>query len=86
MNAYAVVGIGGVADALLDPVFVVSDFINAACYIIGVSFIFASIVKYMEHKKSPLMVPISLVVFLLLAGVILVLMPFAGKLLNVLSH
>jgi hypothetical protein len=69
------VGIGGVAENMMDPVEVFSDFIHSACILIGGSFIFASIIKYIEHRRSPLMIPISTVVFLLLAGIILVLLP-----------
>lgn len=69
-------GIGAVAINVLEPVSVFSDFLYSGCWIIGGSFVFASIVKYFEHKRSPLMVPISTVVFLLLAGAILIALPF----------
>lgn len=69
-------GIGAVAMNVLEPVSVFSDFLYSGCWIIGGSFIFASIVKYVEHKRSPLMVPMSTVVFLFLAGAILIALPF----------
>ncbi len=73
-------GLGSVAQNILEPVGIVSDFLHTACIVIGASFLFASIIKYIEHRRSPLMVPISTVVFLLIAGLALVLFPFLGKL------
>ncbi|MBX3709750.1 MAG: hypothetical protein KIT56_02025 [Gammaproteobacteria bacterium] len=70
------VGIGRVASNIMDPVSVVSDFVHSGCILIGGAFIFASIVKYIEHRKNPLMVPISTVIFLLIAGFVLVCLPF----------
>ena len=69
-------GFGGVAQNLMEPVSLFSDFIQTGCFLIGASFLFASIIKYIEHRRSPLMVPISTVVFLFIAGIILVLLPF----------
>ncbi|HEX4045820.1 MAG TPA: hypothetical protein VHZ76_09165 [Gammaproteobacteria bacterium] len=72
---YAAVGAGGVADNIMQPVSLFSDFIQSACLVIGGSFVFASLVKYFEHRRSPLMVPISTVVFLLIAGLVLLALP-----------
>lgn len=69
-------GLGHVAQNLMEPVGIFSDFIQTACILIGGSFIFASVIKYFEHRRSPLMVPISTVIFLLIAGIILILLPF----------
>lgn len=69
-------GIGAVAGNLMAPVTLFSDFVNTGCLVIGVGFLFASIIKYVEHRRSPLMVPISTVIFLLIAGIILVCLPF----------
>lgn len=69
-------GIGEVATNLMGPVSVISDFVYSACWIIGGGFLFACIVKYFEHRRSPLMVPMSTVVFLFIAGGILIALPF----------
>jgi len=69
-------GIGGMAKNMLDPVFLLSDFVSAACFLIGGSFLFASIIKYIEHRRSPLMIPISTVVSLLIGGLLLIGLPF----------
>ncbi len=74
-SSHQVLGIGGVAENLLQPVSLASSFVNTACYVIGASFIFASIIKYFEHRRSPLMVTLGTVLFLFFSGVVLVLLP-----------
>lgn len=71
--------IGQVAENLLQPVDLMADFVHSACFLIGFSFLFATVVKYFEHRRSPLMVPISTVVFLLIAGIALILLPFLAN-------
>ncbi|GEM_PF-1248277 len=73
-------GIGQVAENLLEPLGLFSNFIHTACFVLGVSFLFASIIKYIEHRRSPLMVPISTVVFLIIAGAALLLLPLLSVL------
>lgn len=73
-------GLGGVAQNIMEPVTLMSSFVHTACFVIGGSFLFASVIKYVEHRRSPLMVPISTVVFLVIAGLALVLLPFVGAL------
>lgn len=71
------VGLGKVAQNMLEPVGLLGNFVNSACFIIGGSFLFASVIKFVEHRRSPLMVPISTVIFLFLGGLALVILPFA---------
>jgi hypothetical protein len=73
--AYADSSLGGLASNLMSPVGVFSGFISSACLLIGGAFVFASLIKYFEHRRQPLMVPISTVVFLLIAGLVLILLP-----------
>lgn len=68
--------LGQVAQNLLEPVIIVSDFILTACFILGGSFIFTAIIKYVEYRRNPLAVPISTVIFLAVAGILLILLPF----------
>lgn len=68
-------GFGTVASNLMDPVSLFYQFLQTACLLIGSGFLFASVVKYFEHRRSPLMVPISTVIFLLIAGIVLVALP-----------
>jgi hypothetical protein len=70
-------GIGSVAKNLLEPVAYASDFIYTACFVIGGSFVFASLIKYIEHRRNPLAVTLGTVVFLFLAGFFLIALPFA---------
>ena len=74
-SVFADSGLGGMARNMMGSVGFASDFIYTGCLVIGGSFVFASIIKYMEHRRSPLMVPISTVIFLAIAGIILLLMP-----------
>lgn len=78
--ADSLTGFGKVAENLMSPVGLASDFVYSACIIIGVSFVFAGIIKYFEHRRSPLMVPISTVIFLLVAGIVLLLLPLLSYL------
>jgi len=75
-------GIGGVAANMMEPVGLAANFIYVGCLMLGSSFLFASIIKYIEHRRSPLMVPISTVIFLIIAGVLLMVLPFAYLLMN----
>lgn len=67
--------IGDMAQTAMEPVGIFTDVMHATCFIIGGSFLFASIIKFIEHRRSPLMVPLSTVAFLLIAGTVLVLLP-----------
>ncbi|HVE44382.1 MAG TPA: hypothetical protein VNC84_04525 [Gammaproteobacteria bacterium] len=70
-------GLGEVASNLMEPVGVFSNFLGTACLFFGGCFLFAALIKYIEHRRSPLMVTFSTVVFLLIAGIIFILLPFA---------
>lgn len=69
-------GIGAVAQNMMEPVGLASNFVFTGCYVIGASFIFSSIIKYNEHRRSPLMVSLGTVFFLLFAGIFLIALPF----------
>lgn len=73
------VGIGQVADNMLEPVSVLSDFISTACLVLGLAFLFTTLIKYIEHRRSPLMVPISTVIFLLILSLALLALPLSSK-------
>lgn len=68
-------GFGAVANNLMDPVTLFYQFMQSACLLIGGGFLFASVVKYFEHRRSPLMVSMSTVVFLFIAGIVLIALP-----------
>ena len=75
-SASDLVGIGRVAENILEPVNMVSDFICTASIITGVSALFGAFLKYMQHRVNPLVAPISTVVVLFIIGVVLVCLPF----------
>lgn len=75
-------GIGSVANNVMEPVGLMSDFVNTGCFVIGGSFLFASLIKYFEHRRTPLLVPISTVIFLIIAGLLLILMPLLSLILD----
>lgn len=68
-------GIGEVADNLMDPVTVFSGFVSTISIVVGACFLFASLIKYNQHRVNPLAVPISTVVTLFVMGIILFLLP-----------
>lgn len=67
--------IGDLSQSAMEPVGIFADVLHAACFIIGGSFLFSSLIKYIEHRRSPLMVPLGTVIFLLVAGIVLILLP-----------
>jgi hypothetical protein len=69
--------VGKVAENITEPIEVVSGFVSVGCLLVGVSCLFAAIVKYFEHRKSPLAVPMSTVVWLVIIGLVLLILPFA---------
>ncbi len=73
-------GLGAVAGNLMEPVEIVSAFVSTSSIILGGSFLFASVIKYSQHRINPLAVPISTVVLLVVMGIILVVLPLAYKL------
>jgi hypothetical protein len=74
--SYAVFSLGGFADSMSEPVQVISNFVNVGCIIIGVACLFAAIVKYFEHRRSPLHVPLGTVIWLVIIAVALLALPF----------
>jgi len=72
-------GIGLVAGNMMAPVVVLSGFVSSACIIIGGTCLFASFLKYLQHRVNPLAVPISTVLVLFILGAVLVVLPLAYK-------
>jgi hypothetical protein len=84
MTAFAVraahdVGLGSVANSLMQPVDLATIFLHKGCYLLGAAFLFSSLVKYIDHRRSPTMVPISTVFFLIIAGLVLIAIPIFTK-------
>lgn len=77
------VGLGGVAQNMMAPVSMLAGLVHGACFVIGGCFLFTAIVKYFEHRRSPMLVPMSTVVFLFIAGILLILLPFLSYFTNI---
>ncbi|MDR3477512.1 MAG: hypothetical protein P4M14_05705 [Gammaproteobacteria bacterium] len=73
-------GIGQVANNMLEPVYLVSDFVSSAAIIIGGTCLFGAFLKYMQYRINPLAAPMSTVLVLFLMGLVLVCLPLAYKL------
>jgi hypothetical protein len=73
-------GIGGIAENMMEPVAVISDFVTNGALIIGVSFLFAAFFRFLQYRVNPLAAPLSTVIILFLLGVSLLLLPLAYKL------
>lgn len=76
VHADELAGIGKVALNILEPVNIVSDFIGSASIIIGVTALFAALLRYMQYRVNPLAAPASSVVLLLIIGIVLLCLPF----------
>lgn len=71
-----IVGIGRIAENILQPVNIVSDFICTASMIVGICSLFGAFLKYMQHRVNPLVAPMSTIVILLVIGIVLTCLPF----------
>ena len=74
------VGAGKVADNMMEPVSILTNFIGSMSIIIGISCLFASFLKFMQNRVNPLVSPISTVIMLLIMGIVLLCLPLAYKL------
>lgn len=79
-TGFAEHGIGGLAENLLEPIAILSDFINSAALILGASALLASILKYREYRRNPHATPLSKIVWLSIIGIVLLFLPLLYKL------
>lgn len=69
-----------VSTGVLEPLGIFTQALYNICYIIGAMMLFGAIVQYREHRNNPAQTPFSRPVMLLLLGLLLILLPFIGKL------
>ncbi|MEO8400751.1 MAG: hypothetical protein ABI597_03005 [Gammaproteobacteria bacterium] len=74
------VGLGQVANNLMEPVTILSGFLSGAAIILGLSLLFASFARYMQYRVNPLAHPIGSVITLFLIGILLLALPLIYKL------
>jgi len=65
-----------VIDNVSGPITLFTQAIYSACYVIGIGFLFGSIVQYRQHRQNPTQVRISTPIFLLIAGIVLLFLPW----------
>jgi hypothetical protein len=68
--------LGTVADNLSQTSDLFKAVLDAVFYVIGFVFVFGSLIRYHEHRKNPSQTPISRVVFLLIAGLVIGFFPY----------
>ncbi len=69
-------GIGEIAENMLEPINIVSDFVGSASLIVGICALLAAFLKYMQHRVNPLVAPMSTIVVLVIIGIVLICLPF----------
>lgn len=80
------VGWGADALNLMTPIEVLQTFVVNACIVLGVTFLFATFIKYRQHRMNQLHVPLSTVVFLLIVSLLLLCLPLVHYLLEYLNN
>jgi len=73
-------GFGYMAENIMEPVSIVSDFVASASLVIGVTFLFGAFFRYMQHRVNPLAIPLSSSMVLFFLGIFLLALPYAYKL------
>ena len=72
--------IGQVVNNILAPMSAFTDAFYKICYALGTLLIIGSAVQYKLHRKNPIQVKLSNVIFLLIIGIVVVCLPFIVKL------
>lgn len=75
---FAKASLGEVAGNISSVMSGLANIFYQVCFILGGCFIFAGIIKYVEHRTNPLMVTWSMIFFLFIAGIIFILIPLAA--------
>ncbi|MDX1901104.1 MAG: hypothetical protein SFW66_03745 [Gammaproteobacteria bacterium] len=68
-------GIGDVANNLMVPVVLASGFLASASFIVGMSFLFSSVIRFVQYRTNPLANPLSKVFFMFFSGIFLLFLP-----------
>lgn len=79
-SAASSLGFGQIADNLMEPISILAGFIGSASIIVGVTSIFAAIIKYSQYRINPLVAPMSTIILLIVIGVLLICLPLTYKL------
>lgn len=80
ITVLAASGFGAVANNLMTPISIVSNFMYSASLVLGSTSLFAAFLKYLQFRVNPLANPIGRVVVLLIIGVLFICLPLIHKL------
>jgi len=72
--------LGDMAQDLLEPVTIISDFVNTAAIVVGICCLLGAFLRFLEYRKNQMVSPISTVVLLFIMGLALLGLPFIYKL------
>jgi len=72
--------VGGASINLLGPIGAFTHVLYNICYILGAGLLLGSIVRYREYRDNPSQTPISRPIFIFIFGLVLLAIPFIGKL------
>lgn len=77
--AFAVSGIGGIAQTATGNLANIAKLITGASYVAGMAFAVGAIVKFKAHKDNPTQIPIGTPIALLFVGAALIFAPSVFK-------
>ena len=67
-------GLGDVAAGIREPITMITQLVQAISIICGSGLILGSFFKYLEYRKNPVVIRISMVIFMFLFGVALIIL------------
>jgi len=67
-------GLGDAAAGFYEPITVITQLVQAISIICGSGLILGSFFKYFEHRKNPVVTPLSMVIFMFLFGISLIIL------------
>lgn len=73
-------GIGQIAENIMVPVNIVTQLASGASIAVGITFLFACLIRYFEYRRNPLAHPLGTVLTLLIIGLVLLGLPFVYRL------
>lgn len=71
--------LGSIAEMLTEGTGVITRFVVAVCFALGIGLMIVSIHMYRQHRHNPKFVPLDRVVMYLVLGVLVLGIPFLGK-------
>jgi hypothetical protein len=79
-KAALAVDVSQAVNNILGPLSAFTDSFYKICYALGIILIVGSGIQYRMHRKNPMQIRLSNVIFLLIVGIVVVCLPFLVKL------